>query len=271
MKLITRLKIAITKLGLIKKILAFITITSLLTGIFFGLRSCIAGATKANQEKILENLKNDSLSPTPETIRQLGNFSIWINDGGNRQSYQTLLSWEKDKTIDFNLKRLITSEIKRVQETYYTYPMRRAIDNENGRWLRWGWICKVKPNPEAQICADGIEPPKGFNAANVLAHLYKTDPETPWQEYARAACILRNIRTAYNKDSLDNKRFFGRLIAFMGENERSLCVSKMAFETYKELANFSLDEVLNFEEAFGRAIEDWENPERKEEILKINF
>ena len=53
----------------------------------------------------------------------------------------------------------------------------------------------------------------------------------------------------------------------MGEDERSLCVSKMAFETYKDLTDFSSNKVFGFEEA----IKHWNNPENKEKILKINL
>ena len=62
--------------------------------------------------------------------------------------------------------------------------------------------------------------------------------------------------------------FFETLIDRMKpEKEVSLYVAKMAFETYKNLANFNPDshDVLNFE----RAIEDWKN--RKEDIIKIIF
>lgn len=205
--------------------------------------------------------------PTLETIRQLGDFSIWTNDGGSRQSYETLVLWAKDEKIESNLKRQIYSEIKRIQEKYYIVPMRWAIDNEDGRILVWRWICKCKSSPEARDCADGIEPPKGFDAANVIAHFNKTAPETPWRERARAACILRNIRTAYNKVGINKQEFFERLIALMSESERSLCVSKMAFETYKDLTGFhpQLNDVFAFEEA----AEDWK--QRKEEILKIDL
>jgi len=223
--------------------------------------------TMIGKQKNYFTADGSSLIPTLETIRQLGYLSIWTNDGGSRQSYETLLSWEKDEGIEPNLKRQISSEIKRIQEKYYIVPMRRVIDNEDGGILTWRWICKCKSNPEARDCSNGIEPPKGFAAANVIAHFYKTAPETPWQERARAACILRNIRTAYNKDGINKREFFERLVVLMSENERSLCVSKMAFETYKDLTSFrpKSNDVFAFEEA----IEDWK--QRKEEVLKIDF
>jgi hypothetical protein len=204
-------------------------------------------------------INNYPLLPTLEGIHLHGELSMWYPDGGNRQSYQILLSWEKDEKTDPALKKLISSEIKRVQEDYYTAPLRRFVDNEDGRGV--SWVCKITGS-EAKECSNGIEPSKGFDAANVLNHLYKTSPETPWQEYARAACILRNIQTAYNKNNLDKKKLFERLVSLMGEDERSLCVSKMAFETYKDLTGFSSDKVFDFE----GATKDW--VDRQEEILK---
>lgn len=229
--------------------------------------------TNIKEQNIYQRVNNSSFYPTLETIHQLGNLSLWTNAGGNRQSYQTLLSWEKDKAIDSNLKAHITSEIKKIWENYYLYPIIRAIDNENGRWIEWGWICKVKGDPKEKVCARGIEPPEGFDAANVLAHLYKTNPETPWQEHARAACILRNIKTAYNKgdlkDSRGKEKFFGRLIALMSENERSLCVSKMAFETFRVLTEFTPESNDPF--AFQEAIDHWNDPENRKAILEKNI
>ncbi|MBI3618395.1 MAG: hypothetical protein HY210_09360 [Candidatus Omnitrophica bacterium] len=92
-----------------------------------------------------------------------------------------------------------------------------------------------------------------------------------WQERGRAASILRNIKTASDKDRINEdatikEQLFDKLIERLNpEKENSLFVAKMAFETYKDLTGFSSDGVFDF----AGAIKDWET--RKDEILKINF
>lgn len=145
---------------------------------------------------------------------------------------------------------MLSDEIRRVEDDYRTDIMRGNIDG-------WPLICKPHVG-----CRDGFENSTGFSAGNVLSHL---SPERRMDERARAACLLRNIKTAPDKDSIDKRVLFGRLISFMGAKEASLCVSKMALATYADLTGFSPKGVFDFE----GAEKDWKN--RKDEILKINF
>ena len=102
------------------------------------------------------------------------------------------------------------------------------------------------------------------NAKNVFYHL----TERIWTERARAACLLRNIKTAQYKDQVDKEKFLETLVFLMKEeNEKSLFVSKMALDTYSELTGFQLSGVFDFD----GAINDWKNLDRKKEILKANF
>lgn len=197
------------------------------------------------------NLKNQSVASAIAKMTQLGNLAVWENKyGGQRESYEDLLSWWK-KENDSEIKKRILAEIERLEEIYDPRIMVPTIEKHFA-------ICKLHSG-----CKE-IEPPTDYDAKNVFHHL----TERIWTERARAACLLRNIRTSKNKDQINKEELFDKLIERLDlSKEKSLFVAKMSFETYKELSNFSSPGIFDFE----KAIEDWEKPERKEDILKMNL
>lgn len=188
--------------------------------------------------------------PSREDIKNTGDrAAVWHNEyGGDRTSYSRLLKW-KDTIKDPYLNELVSTEIGRVEKAYPVDILRLYID-------RFSFIWKPHVNG-----AKGFEGSTNFEAQGVIAHLTRD----MWQERARATRILRNIKTAPDKDSVDKKIFYEKLVGLMGEKEKSLCVSKMAFETYKDLTGFRSEGTFDFE----GAIKDWQ--QRREEILKIDF
>lgn len=203
------------------------------------------------------DLKNQSFVANIAKITQLGNLSLWNNKyGGHRQSYEDLLSWKNNET-DPKIKNQISIEIKTIQSTYSPDILTLWIERPIA-------ICKFITEPNVRPCDWGFESPTGYDAKNVFNHL--TRPL--WTERARAACLLRNIKTAQKKDQINKEELYDKLVALMKkENENSLFVNTMALYTYAELTRFSPSEIFDFE----GAIKDWEKPERKEEILKNNF
>lgn len=192
-------------------------------------------------------------------ISQLGDLASWHNKfGGQRQGYEELLSWKKKESSP-EIKKKISAEIERLEEIYDPRIMVPTIEQLIS-------ICKFITKPNVPACALGMEPPTGYDAQNVFHHL----TEKIWTERARAACLLSNIKTSQNKDQIDKEKekLFDALVFLMKEeNEKSLFVSKMALYTYSQLTGFSPPGVFDFEDA----INDWENPERKKEILKVKF
>ena len=208
--------------------------------------------TYIKEQKIYMDSKNKSDLPSADEITSFGRRALWSNEYlGSREAYYQLLNW-KNAIMDPKTSQLISAEIKRVEDDYRTDIMRGNIDT-------WSVICKSHAIPS---CSKGMENSEGFLAGNVITHL---DPHRRMDERARAACILRNIKTAPDKDSVNKEDFYKKLVGLMGEKENSLCVSKMALETYKDLTGFSSDGVFDFESA----IKDWEK--RKDEILKADF
>lgn len=208
------------------------------------------GEQAAQVEKKYEEPKNAEFLPSADEITALGRRALWGNEYlGSREAYSQLLDW-KNSIKDPKTGKLLSTEIKRVEDDYRTDIMRGNIDT-------WPLICI--PHVD---CKDGFVKSEGFLAGNVLAHL---GPNRRVDERARAACILRSIKTSPDKDSIDKRELYEKLINHMGEQESSLCVSKMAFETYKDLTGFSSDGVFDF----AGAVKDWEK--RKDEILEINF
>jgi hypothetical protein len=187
--------------------------------------------------------------PTPDNIRELNIQALWPNSsyGGNRQSYLILLNW-KVKVKNPEIKKLIYGAIKNIESYYATDIMTLFIERQIA-------ICKYSVPP----CSEGYEPPIGYNAKNVFEHLSRP----LWTERARAACLLRNIETSSHKDQIDKKELCSKLINLMKENENSLFVSKMAFETYKSLTGFSSPGVFDFD----KAIEDWNKRKGSKDVF----
>lgn len=219
-------------------------------GVFSNLDNIITFCRKYFVEESTQEKGNEHAVPSAEDITALGKRALWSNEYlGSREAYSQLLDW-KDSSKDPMTIKLLSAEIKRVEDDYRTDIMRLHID----RWLLI-WVPHVNGK-------EGFVKSEGFLAGNVLAHL---SPNRRADERARAACILRNIKTSSDKDSIDKNEFYEKLIRHMGDQETSLTVSKMALETYKDLTGFSSNGVFDFE----GALKDWE--ERKDEILKINF
>lgn len=207
------------------------------------------------EQRIYMDSENESNLPSADEIAAEGRRAApWHNEyGGARRSYQRLLHWRD--TINSSVRKdWVIIEIERVEKSYPVDVMRINIDNP----LFWGYICKPHVN-----CTQGYENSTGFSAQNVISHLGSN--RDLWRERARAACILRNIKTAPDKDFVNKEDLYERLINLMGKKENSLCVAKMALETYKDLTGFRSSGVFDFE----GAAKDWQ--ERKEEILKRDF
>ncbi len=203
-----------------------------------------------------QNLKTEQ---TPEMIKILKSNAMWSveeSQQGDRRSYLTLLSWASNPR-DLVTKNLIATAIEEVKDAYgQTDVVRQHIEPVRNPH-RW-WICKESVPP----CHDGFEEPTGFKAQNLINHLSRS----LWQERGRAASMLRNIKTAPDKDQINKEQLFDKLIERLNPaKENSLFVAKMAFETYNDLTGFSSDGVFDF----AGAVKDWEK--RKDEILKINF
>lgn len=224
-------------------------------GVFSNLDNIITFYRKYFIEESTQEKRNEHALPSAEDIAALGRRAApWHNEyGGNKRSYRKLLYW-RDKINDSIRRDLIVTEIERVEKSYPIDVMRINIDNQNV----WGYICKPHVN-----CTQGYVKPTGFPANTVISHLGSN--RDLWRERARAACILRNIKTSPDKDSVDKEDFYQRLVTLMDDKEPSLCVSKMALETYKDLTGFSTEKVFDFEGAKRH----WEK--NMDDILKINF
>lgn len=187
-------------------------------------------------------------SPSFEEIRESEKEATWnISNGGDHRSYLRLLGFRK--TEDATKKELVMSAIERVENSYRTDIMTINIQN---------FLCICKSN--ARCPEDGYEPITGFSANNITNHL---TPDRHWRERARAACLLRNLKASPDKNEINKEILYERITNSMKDN--NLSVSKMAFETYKELTGFTSPGVFDFDKAAAH----WE--ENKDEILKINF
>ncbi len=194
--------------------------------------------------------EGDYSSPTPAKIRQEGSNVVKWRDylGGMRKSYDLLLSW-KSQIADSETKSILNDVLKEIENIYGNPAITFSIE-------RFGYICKFADPP----CSKGYEPITGFDSIAVFDHLTENKL---WQERARAACLLRNIKTSPNKKEMDKHKLklFNTLINHMKkESESHLVVSKMALDTYSELTRFIPSGTFDFE----GAIKDWENPKRKE-------
>ncbi len=231
-------------------ILLIIVIASTWITTFVGRKAEQAAESK---EQTIQSSFPNEISLFFEEIKVLEKQAMWnYEDGGDRRSYQRLLNLLNTVT-DSVKKDLIITAIDRVENSYAPNVMELNFD-------RLGYICKPNAIPD---CSNGYEEPTGFLAGNVLDHLA---PEKLWYERARAASLLRNIRTATGKNNINKEVLYEKLINAMKEDkENVLGVSKLAFESYKALTGFPSNKVFDF----NGAINDWN--QRKEQILKINF
>ena len=196
--------------------------------------------------------KSNSFSPTAAAITELGNRVI---NGRDWRSYLQLLKWEND-VDSVVLKRLISTELDKINDVYRNPVLAKNIE-------RTGFIC-IYLTTRGESCSKGYEPPRGFSAWNVLEHLDR-NKYSFWQERARAACLLRYINTSPDKDNVKPEDVYEGLIKVMKqEYEPDLLVSKMALDTYSKLVtNFKPTGVFDFQ----GAIDDWNDPQRRKEIL----
>lgn len=172
-------------------------------------------------------------------FQSLWDTNIGFYDGGSRNSYSSLLNMEKSDSP--TIKKLASDAIKTVKNSYDGSNINVMVLNIEG----WNYICKWSA---PKSCTEGFEPSIGYNVKNVFDHL----SYGKWQERARAACLLRNMDDPTNthKEEVTKKMIRDKLVNLMGEQEPSLFVSKMAFETYKTLTpEFSSPGVFDFEEA----------------------
>lgn len=177
-------------------------------------------------------IKNDKINQFTAIIlqsSQLADRSLWNNQfGGDRISFLALLQLkEKFKGTEF--ENIILRQVRRVEDLYTSSVMNLYIEN-------FPSVCKFITSPNIRVCGEGYEPVKGFSIENVYAHLKY--PE--WQSRARAAYLLRNVETK------DDGGILSSLVDLMKEDEPSLLVSRIAFETYKVLTGFSSPGVFDF-------------------------
>lgn len=199
---------------------------------------------------------NSQFSQTIEKIERLKELANPYNDGGSFKSYLNLLSMKNQK-LDPEVHDVLLEEIKKVESWYTPHPLQMNIHT-----LYPKYICRAGTSN----CGLGFEPQTGFDARNVISHLGYPH----WQERAKAAAMLMDVENAKNKDLTvqEKEDLFEKLIARMDPGtEPSLYAAKMAFETYKKLANFNPASVGVLE--FNKAIEDWEK--RKQDILETVF
>ena len=197
--------------------------------------------------------EGDLFTQTINKAEKLAELSNPYNNGGSFESYLILLSMENQEN-DKEIKRILSSKIKKVESLYIPHPLQMNINV-----LYPNYICKEHVN-----CSQ-FEPKKGFDAPNLVSHLGYEH----WQERAKAATMLMNIKTAKRKDLVNTEKgkedLFQKLADIMNsKKENSLYAAKMAFETYKNLANFSPDSIGVLD--FNKAIENWET--KKSKILQ---
>lgn len=200
---------------------------------------------------------NSQFSQAIDKIEKLKELANPYNDGGSFKSYLNLLLM-KDQKLDPEVHDVLLETIKKVESWYTPHPLQMNIHT-----IYPNYICRAGTSN----CGLGFEPQTGFDARNVISHLSYQH----WQERAKAAAMLMDIKNAKNKDLTDKvekEDLFEKLVARMDpETEPSLYAAKMAFETYKNLANFNPAFVGVLE--FNKAIEDWKN--RKQDILEAAF
>ncbi|MCK5608728.1 hypothetical protein KAR91_43020 [Candidatus Pacearchaeota archaeon] len=199
---------------------------------------------------------NDRFTQTINKAEKLEELSNPYNNGGSFESYLILLSMRNQEN-DPETKKILSSKIKKLESLYIPHPLQMNIHT-----IYPNYICKQHVN-----CRE-FEPKKGFDAPNVISHLGFQH----WQERAKAAAMLMDIRTAKNKDLVNTEKgkedLFQKLVDIMNhEKENSLYAAKMAFETYKNLSNFNPASIGVLD--FDKAIKNWEN--NKPDILKITF
>lgn len=199
---------------------------------------------------------NSQFSQAIDKIEKLKELANPYNDGGSFKSYLNLLSM-KNQELDPEVYDVLLETIKKVESWYTPHPLQMNIHT-----IYPNYICRAGTSN----CGLGFEPQTGFDARNVISHLSYQH----WQERAKAAAMLMDLKNAKNKDLTVEEKddLFEKLVARMDpETEPSLYAAKMAFETYKELANFNPPSIGVLE--FNKAIEDL--GKRKTEILEITF
>jgi len=189
-----------------------------------------------------EVLKDQVILSNHISLLQLADQATRWGDiyGGKRTSYSSLLIWE-NKIKDTEVKKAISSEIKNIKRIYRDNHgvMKYKVKNIKA-------ICKRKTKPSPLPCPEGFEPSTGYDAENVFKHL----GGDLWTERARAACLLKDIETAQYEGKVDRVELYDTLVNLMKEeNESSLCVSKMALDTYASLTGYEIKDVFDFEGA----------------------
>lgn len=180
-----------------------------------------------------------------KSINDLGDRCYWYPSGGDRSTFEILKSMvDQEKGIKGKgLRDAIINQLRRVERDYKSSTLTYGIETQPA-------VCKKSMTECDPILRHHFEPLEGFDTVNVYQHLGY--PE--WTSRARAALLLRNIDTSDNKNDVSRDEIHQKLIDLMQEqNETSLCVSKIAFETYKSLTGFTSKEVFGFK----KATEDW--------------
>ncbi|MFH1504442.1 MAG: hypothetical protein ABIH08_03520 [Candidatus Omnitrophota bacterium] len=203
-------------------------------------------------------VKNELFTSTVVSVSQLVTQAKWQNAGGDRSSYFALKSLPVS-IVDKKFKNIVESQIRSLENSYESWIVNAFVEQLK-------FICKYL-TVSGPACSKGFIEKNDFRIHNLLDHL---DPNKLWQERVKAAHFLRYCKTAndfnnYQKTAQKEKVYQELVNHMKMENESSLLVSKMAFETYKSLSGFKTTDVFGFD----AAIEHWEK--NKEEIINKNF
>jgi len=177
-------------------------------------------------------------SECPSTVLEIAELADRALSGktkncGDRSIYENLINCF-DQTENLEIKR----QIQRIKNDYRTSILVPSIDDV---WsvCQYGAMIGNK-------CTK-VEPLEGFISKNVVEQLdIENYPRCTTR--ARAASILRNIKTAPDNDKRDMNEVLETLVFIMSEDP-SLLVSKLALDRYSQFTGFSPSDVFDFKNA----------------------
>jgi len=174
-------------------------------------------------------------------IAQLADRALWerATNCGDRAIYNNLIKCY-EKTENSELKK----QIKRIKDDYKTSILVPRVDAITA-------VCQYGGMRGDKCIAK--EPTEGFFAQNVVDHL-DVKKYSRCTSRARAACILRNIKTADKKEDVNMSKVVKTLI-FIMKNDSSLLVSKLALDRYSQFTGFSPSGIFDFRGAIDHSDE----------------
>ena len=208
--------------------------------IFLGVRTSIDYFTDSVEKNLL---RTQFLSGSALLFTQLADRALWegTKECGDRTIYEDLRKSLNQKEIP-EVRKVITVQVERIENDYKDSILAPRVDA----------IPAVCQQGTMQGASCRIEPVEGFLAKNVVEHL-EVGKYHRCTSRARAAGILRNIKTAVDKDEIDMTKLLETLV-FIMRNDPSLLVSKLALDRYSQFTGFLPSNVFDFE----AAIDDFE-------------